>query len=1100
MSRRSSTQAETAPRPAGKTPRRVVRDLPAVTLAWLVCAVLLAAPAGPPPSPSPQQTLHVRARTEWMAGFVKLEQAVEAEKAQDPTLALDLCRAALARFVAVRTEFPSWNPSLLDYRINYCTQRIERLERLLASSSQTLNAEQLRKLMAELQEKAGKLAGENLRLKKQLSLTGSSLERARTEAARRAAVGGETEELVRENALLRKRLLARDEELRAASTRLQTLREGAGLGQEQDRLSAQLDLALAAKARLETEQRAVELAYRSQTERLKQAVLEREEYEAQKEALVRAVADKELLLSEKGRRLDKAETHLTELKRELMQTTQELARARNGAEDAAKQQKAVQAELESLRGLRDRFVGATEESRDLHAKAKGLLEKQAELQARNARIEDQNAAFARELEEMQQTVAADREAEAEARASSAQERAGLLLKLQAANARAQAADNEKTQTQAALRTLEGDLAAAKQANTDLAAALAETRKRATEHDKLTHVRTEEAHAELAPPPEQPGRQQSAPSELEAERSKAAQAAELAARLLEAEEGRRQAQSESREQADELSKCRKQLQEARTQVLQARTEADGFRTRIDELAKAAASQRAAETAAEREIHKRCARLAEELEETRTIRLTQDRALASANKRITELSAIAAQIQAKERDMEAISARALKAERALQATHVNVTAFEQAAAVSAAEKRRAEEMLDALQTRNRELVAQNEGLARQQTARADAQEELQVRLLASTERADGAEARCDELSAQLKEQLALLRKQEERLRAVEAEAAALREEAEPPDGGEGTKTLLAKAEVVDGLRASLRQADRALDQTSERLRQALTRLEHSRQQIETSDERMAGKTAEVETLQRALAAERRDRDAGAKLLAEGLATVTEQLERERERCRALEKTIEERDVAVARASAAARPPSAERPQEDPKTLARGFLTQGYAAERSGAVEAATWNYDRALEADPDSAEALKRLGRIFAQRRDDEKAVEYLTRAFRQAPDDVDVLVPLGYALVNQSQADMAVSMLSRAVALRPDDAAAHSSLGVALTSLGWTQAAEVQFRRALALDKEDGQTAFNLAVLLVTHSPARAQEARKWYELSRKLGAEADPGLDRYFGL
>ena len=1015
-----------------------------------------------------------------MAGFVKLEQAGEAEKAQDPSLALDLYRAALEAFVTVRAEFPRWNPSLLDYRVNYCNQRIERLGRDLASSSQALTVEQLRKLTAELREKAGRLAFENLKLRKELSLTSSSLERARTEAARRAAAGAETEELVRENALLRKTLLAREQELREASARLKAMREETGLGQAEGELKRQLALALAAQARLEREQEAVELAYRTQTERLKQAVIKREEYGAQKEALVRAAADKELSVQEKGRRLDEAEAELAELRQGLKRTAQELERAREAKDEEAAQAKVLEAELESLRTLRDRFVAGTEENRGLHSKVRTLLEKQAGLQASNTRLEDQNTAFVRDIEEAQRTVAAKQKAEAEAQASFAEERAGLQLKLQEATARAEAVDAARKAAQEIVAGFAEQLRAAKQANAALEASLAEAGKRGGA--------SEAGARETAVVPDRP-----MPSPAQGadagDRGEARVVRPDAETTAPDPDGPRGVHAEARAELERLAE-RLGLERSVRRELEA-----NLKTASVQAARASGSATRV-----RELEKQCAGLAEELEETRKVRLTQDKALASADERIRELSAIAAQIQAKEQDARTAATRADEAERRLEAVRVKMAKLEQDADLSGAERKHAEQMLDALQTRNRELVAENEARGKRQTANAEARKELTGQLSASTERADKAETRREELSAQLEEQLALLRKQEERLRAVETEAAALREQARASGEGGDIKALLAKAEVVDGLRDSLRQTDRALDQTRERLRQALTRLEHGRQRIEGLDERIAEKTTEVETLQRALAAERRDRDAGAKLLTVRLTTLTERLERETERCRALEKTIEERDVATASTPEKRERPSADHLADDRQLLVRGFLTQGYAAEKTGAVEAVTWNYGRALEADPESLEALKRLGRIHADRRDDDRAVEYLTRAFHQTPDDVDVLVPLGYALVNLKQADLAVSMLSRAVALKPKDAATHSILGVALTSLGWTQAAEVQFRRAFALDKEDSQTAFNLAVLLATQSATRTQEAREWYELSRKLGAEADPGLDRYFGL
>ena len=62
-----------------------------------------------------------------MAGYVKLEEGGKAEEAGDVARALDLYREALDVFREVQRDHPSWNPSLLTYRITYCEARISRL-------------------------------------------------------------------------------------------------------------------------------------------------------------------------------------------------------------------------------------------------------------------------------------------------------------------------------------------------------------------------------------------------------------------------------------------------------------------------------------------------------------------------------------------------------------------------------------------------------------------------------------------------------------------------------------------------------------------------------------------------------------------------------------------------------------------------------------------------------------------------------------------------------------------------------------------------------------------------------------------------------------
>lgn len=90
-----------------------------------------------------------------------------------------------------------------------------------------------------------------------------------------------------------------------------------------------------------------------------------------------------------------------------------------------------------------------------------------------------------------------------------------------------------------------------------------------------------------------------------------------------------------------------------------------------------------------------------------------------------------------------------------------------------------------------------------------------------------------------------------------------------------------------------------------------------------------------------------------------------------------------------------------------------------------------YGRALELDPDLADAHANLGRIFHQ----------------------------------EGRVDRAVQHFSRATDLDPDSATAHFNLGVALEDLHRVDEATVAYRRALILDPRLPEPHFNLSRLL-----------------------------------
>ena len=175
---------------------------------------------------------------------------------------------------------------------------------------------------------------------------------------------------------------------------------------------------------------------------------------------------------------------------------------------------------------------------------------------------------------------------------------------------------------------------------------------------------------------------------------------------------------------------------------------------------------------------------------------------------------------------------------------------------------------------------------------------------------------------------------------------------------------------------------------------------------------------------------------------------------------------------------------------------LLQQGADAERQGKLEAAQFNYQKALELDNDNKTALQRLGLIAASLGNDAEAVKQLKMAFKHDPDDIETLVALGFATARLGQPDWAVSYLGRAAALEPDNAEAARFYGAALSTMGWTQAAEKQLVRAYNLDQKDPEAPFNLAVLYVTANPPDIANARKWYAIAIENGAERDPGMDK----
>ena len=129
----------------------------------------------------------LNARSEWMGGFAKLEAADQASKANAPA-ALGMYKEALEVFESVRRKYPQWNPSLLNYRINYCQQKIEEIGRKLESQVNTLNSDELLELTRSQGKKLKELEAQKNELDVRVKFLSDALLRAREEAAKSSSL------------------------------------------------------------------------------------------------------------------------------------------------------------------------------------------------------------------------------------------------------------------------------------------------------------------------------------------------------------------------------------------------------------------------------------------------------------------------------------------------------------------------------------------------------------------------------------------------------------------------------------------------------------------------------------------------------------------------------------------------------------------------------------------------------------------------------------------------------------------------------------------------------------------------------------------------
>jgi predicted O-linked N-acetylglucosamine transferase (SPINDLY family) len=129
---------------------------------------------------------------------------------------------------------------------------------------------------------------------------------------------------------------------------------------------------------------------------------------------------------------------------------------------------------------------------------------------------------------------------------------------------------------------------------------------------------------------------------------------------------------------------------------------------------------------------------------------------------------------------------------------------------------------------------------------------------------------------------------------------------------------------------------------------------------------------------------------------------------------------------------------------------IVDAAFACHEAGELDQAETLYLKALEKDPEHAEALHLLGLIAYQQDRFQSAIELIRRALPELDDLPEAHLNLGNALREVGRMAEAVSCYRRAIELDPDYGMAHSNLARALNDQGQFEAGLESSRHAVAL--------------------------------------------------
>jgi protein O-mannosyl-transferase len=182
------------------------------------------------------------------------------------------------------------------------------------------------------------------------------------------------------------------------------------------------------------------------------------------------------------------------------------------------------------------------------------------------------------------------------------------------------------------------------------------------------------------------------------------------------------------------------------------------------------------------------------------------------------------------------------------------------------------------------------------------------------------------------------------------------------------------------------------------------------------------------------------------------------------------------------------------------AEAHTNLGMALAACGRLNEAIASYLKALEINPNVAKAHNNLGNALDSSGKPDEAMPHFERAVELDPNLAEARNSLGNALREHGRVDEAMLQYEKALEIRPDYDSAHNNLGIALAGLGRLDEAIIHFRKAIETKPNSAPAQNNLGLALA--NSGRLDEAivhfRKAIEINPDFAA-ARKNLDAALG-
>ena len=139
-----------------------------------------------------------------------------------------------------------------------------------------------------------------------------------------------------------------------------------------------------------------------------------------------------------------------------------------------------------------------------------------------------------------------------------------------------------------------------------------------------------------------------------------------------------------------------------------------------------------------------------------------------------------------------------------------------------------------------------------------------------------------------------------------------------------------------------------------------------------------------------------------------------------------------------------------------LAEAHNGLGFVYAKQGKADAAIAEFAKALKIKPNLASAHCNLGFVFIARGETDKAISHLSKAVEIDPSNVEAYCNLASALGQHGDYDKAIDHYNKALEINPDMAQAHSGLGMMLLLQDDTRGAMDHLSEALKIDPNQAE--------------------------------------------